>query len=189
MKYMDLQREVASNVFTLLDVIKLFPDEREQLVKVQLSRFAKKELISQIKRGIYCFDQKKIDEFDLANRLYQPSYISLETALNYYGIIPDISQSVTSVTLTTTKAMMNQFGSFTYTKIAHRLFFGFIKVQSVEGLSHFTIAQKEKALLDYLYIRKIRSFIDLRLNLNTIDSEIYRSYSKSYPSWVRKLQI
>ena len=187
MKYVDLQDEIKTNIFTFVDVIKRFSEEDEGSLKVQLGRFVKKGLIIRIKRGLYCFDPKKIDELELASWLYQPSYISLETALNYYGLIPDIPQTVTSVCLTTTKRVHNQFGSFSYAKIKPSLFSGFVKVKSADSDSFFNLAEKEKALLDYFYLRKIKSIADLRLNLKDIDNKRYRQYARSYPEWVRKI--
>lgn len=198
MKYLKLRERIGENIFTFLDVIKYFPEEKHQTVKVQLSRFVKKGLLKKIKRELYCFDEKIIDEFILANYLYQPSYISLETALNFYGIIPDITQIVTSVTLTTTKRIHTQFGNFSYTKISPQLFFGFIcvskneqsefiKVKSPEATAFFDIARKEKALLDYFYVRKINKTSDLRLNLKELNRDLYRQYVKSYPQWVKNI--
>ncbi|MBI2641408.1 hypothetical protein HYW87_02320 [Candidatus Roizmanbacteria bacterium] len=189
MKYLEMQRKLKLNLFTLLDVQKLFPEESDHAIKVQLSRFGQKGLMTQIKRGLYCFDQSQVDEFELANKLYQPSYISMETALNYYGLIPDITQSLTSVTLTTTKKIENQFGTFHYVKISRELFFGFQKVRSAKSQSYFNIAVKEKSLLDYLYIRRLKSVKELRLNTSPINFTIFRNYAQHFPAWVRKIKL
>lgn len=187
MKYLELRGEIQGNIFTFLDVIKHFPNESLQAIKVQLARFVKKKWLTRIKKGLYCFNLEIIDALELANRLYQPSYISLETALNFYGIIPDIPQTVTSVTLTTTKRIHNQFGAFAYTKIKPKLFFGFIKVKSPTG-AFFNLAKREKALLDYFYLRKIKSTKDLRLSLGGLDESLYKQYAKNYPAWMRKIK-
>lgn len=180
---------MPGNIFTLLDVVKYFPHDKHRSIKTQLTRLVQKGLLNRIKRGLYCFDNKKIDEFELADRLYRPSYISLETALNFYGIIPDIPQTVTSVALTTTKKIRSQSGVFSYTKIKPQLFFGFVKVQSPDSESFFSLAKKEKALLDYFYLRKIKNIRDLRLNLENSNKSLYRQYARSYPRWVQKIQL
>jgi len=189
MKFLALRRKINFNLFSLTDVNKLFPQENSQLVKTQLHRFAKRKLITQVKRGWYCFDPAKIDELILANILYQPSYISLETALNYYGLIPDITQGITSITLTTTKKITNNFGVFYYTKINQPLFYGFTKIKSAQSKRFFNLAFKEKALLDYFYIRKIKKVTDLRINLNLVDSQIYKKMAKNFPLWVQKVSL
>lgn len=187
MKFLDLRRAIEGNIFTLVDVIKYFPNQPSSTIQTQLGRFIQRGLLARIKRGLYCFDQKQIDELDLASRLYQPSYISLETALNFYGLIPDIPQTITSVTVTTTKQIRNQFGTFSYTKIKPELFFGFVKAKSANSDSFFNLAEKEKALLDYFYLRKIKSIKDLRLDLADLDQNLYRQFSQNYPVWVQKV--
>ena len=189
MKYLELREKIQRNIFSLVGVLHYFPDEKPTAIKTQLSRFLKKGLIFQIKRGLYCFDKENIDEFVLANELYQPSYISLETALNYYGIIPDIPQEITSVTPITTKLIKTSLGRFSYTKIKSELFFGFKKVKSIKSEDYFQLAYPEKALLDYFYLRKIRDPADLRLNLKSIDIERYQKFLKSYPAWVAKIKL
>lgn len=183
MRYLDLQRRLAGNVFSILDVVKLFPNESSAAVRTQLYRFAKKGLIFPLKRGLYCFDKNKIDELELAGQLYSPSYVSLETALNYYGVIPDIPISVSSVTPVTTKTIKISIGNFYYQKIDRKLFFGFSQTP-------FAIAYKEKALLDYFYLRRIKNVShQMRLRTSDWDWERYHGYAAHYPSWVRRMQL
>ena len=189
MKFLELREIIKGNLFTFLDVVKFFPEENPGLVKTQLARFVQKGLIKRIKRGLFCFDESQLDELELANFLYQPSYISLETALNYSGIIPDIPRAVTSVCLTTTKKISNQFGSFYYAKIKPALFFGFLKVKSPVSENYFNLARKEKALLDYFYLRKIKKTDDLRLDLKDLDIKRYKKYSQYLPRWVQKIKL
>ncbi len=189
MKYLDLRGKIPGNIFSLINVLHHFPDEKSTAIRTQLSRFLKKGLILQIKRGLYCFEKEKVDEFVLANKLYQPSYISLETALNYYGIIPDIPQEITSVTTTTTKLIKTALGRFSYTKIKTVLFFGFKKVKSTKNGGYFKLAYPEKALLDYFYLRKVKRTDDLRLNLKGIDIGRYQKFLKGCPDWVAKIKL
>ena len=188
MKYLDLRNKIYFNIFTLLDVFKIYPEEKETSVKMQLHRLAEKRLITKIKKGVYCFDPQKIDELSLANHLYSPSYISMESALSYYGIIPDIPLSVTSITLTTTKKIRNKFSNFFYHKIKKDLFFGYKTVESPDK-TVFNIALKEKALLDYIYIRKIPNLEDARLSLSDFDKRIYNKFRSSFPPSVRKVRL
>lgn len=183
MRFLDLRKLIESNIFGILDVTKLFPDEKPEAVRTQLYRLAKRGLITPIKRGLYCFDKSKVDELELAGKLYSPSYISLETALNYYGVIPDIPMAVTSVTPVTTKKIEAGMGVFHYLKIDSRLFFGF-------SVTPLVIACKEKALLDYFYLRKIRKVTpDARLLLNDWDFRRYHQYASAFPKWVQQIKL
>lgn len=183
MKYLDLRRLIEENVFSILDVVKLFPNEKPEAVRTQLYRLVKRKHIFPIKRGLYSFDKNKVDELELAGRLYSPSYISLETALNYYGVIPDIPIAVRSVTPITTKKIETDLGNYYYLKIDSKLFFGFSQAP-------FAIAYKEKALLDYFYLRKVRKVsLDARLNLKDFDWKRYHEYAVFFPEWVQQIKL
>lgn len=185
MKYLDLQKTIKTNIFTMADLAKYFSNESELLIKTQIHRFTKKKLVFQIKNGIYCFDLNRVNQFELASILYPQSYISLESALNYYGLIPDIPIQVTSVTPITTKAIKTTLGNYFYSKISPKLFFGY-RVITKENLRYY-LAKKEKALLDFIYIRKIKSLADFRIDTKLLDRKILRRYIKSYPNWVKKI--
>lgn len=183
MKYLDLKKRIESNVFRILDVEKLFPEEQSAAIRTQLYRLSQKEFIFPLKRGLYCFDKSKVDELDLAGRLYSPSYISLETALNYHGVIPDIPLAVHSVTPITTKKIKTNLGIFYYLKVDSKLFFGFTQ-------SPFAIAFKEKALLDYFYLRRIRKISsETRLRLSDWNWKRYHEYAVHFPKWVQKIKL
>lgn len=179
MNFLELQQKINTNIFSYADVLKYFPQESDFLIKVQLTRFVKKGLVFRIKRGIYCFKKDEVDELALAYYLYQPSYISLQSALFYYGILIDVPQGVTSVTTIRPKNFKTAFGNYRYFKIKPELFFGYERIKIKK--SYVNMATKEKALLDYFYIFKIKSIKGLRLNLDKISKEKYHQYLKSYP--------
>jgi len=189
MEYLKFRNKIKTNLFTLVDVKKHFPKEKDQDIRVQLSRFKKRGLIYSFKRGIYCFDLQKIDEFELANKLYQPSYISLETALHYYGIIPNIPQQTTSVNITTLKEFKLDYGVFIYHKIKKELFWGYNGQQRANGKGYFLIADAEKALLDFFYLRKIKKTADLRIDFSKINKSKYKNYLKHFPNWIKEIKI
>ena len=183
MRYLDLRRLLKGNTFDIIDAVKLFPNEQSATVRTQLYRFAKKGLIFALKRGLYCFDKSKIDELELAGRLYSPSYVSLETALNYYGVIPDIPMAVRCVTPITTKKIATSLGDYYYLKIDRTLFFGFSQTP-------FALAFKEKALLDYFYLRRIRNVSpEMRLSLGDWDWKRYHEYAEHFPQWVQDIKL
>lgn len=189
MTFYKLEEAIKNNIFTTLDTGKVFYDEPLPLVRIQLSRFIKKGFISKIKKGVYCFNRDEVDQLELAALLYVPSYISLETALNYYSLIPDIPQMVTSITPTTTKKLKNDFGVFYYSKINSELFFGFRPINSGSAKAYFQMAVKEKAVLDYIYIRKLKTLTDLRLDTRQLNREKLLKYAKYFPQWVQKVKI
>ena len=109
--------------------------------------------IKKIIRGYYVFADLKLDEnvlFEIANRIYSPSYISFEMALSCYQMIPESVYGLTSASSRKTMIFKTNVGDFIYHTIRPRLLFGY-KLVDYNG-KRFKIADPEKALLDYFYI-------------------------------------
>ena len=161
-------------VFSLEDVKNLFPDGKPKSIKNNFIRWLSKGYLLRLKRNLYKFVEQgselKIPDLYIANRLYGPSYVSLETALSIYSIIPDVAMGVTSVTTLPTRTFKNKYGLFFYRTCQKRAFTGY-RLMSYEGFKVY-IADKEKALVDFLYFR-LRSgiflnFMEERLNKNIL---------------------
>ncbi|NCN83167.1 MAG: hypothetical protein GW947_04350 [Candidatus Pacebacteria bacterium] len=182
-----LRHAIPSAVFSDIQVRRLFPDDPASLVRTQLYRWTAQDKLVRIKRGLYHFVERPIEELSLGTLLYSPSYISLETALNIYGILPDVPQQITSVTPTTTRNFKTKYGVYSYTKIQQKLFFGFSTETS--GSTLYQLAHPEKAILDYIYLRKIRSFAEARMDLseNMLKSRRFKSYLQQFPGWVVRI--
>ena len=173
MNYIELSSVLRSHkmyLFTLGDVKNLFPDEKAKTIKNNFIRWLSKGYFVRLKRDLYEFVEQgkelKIPDLHVANRLYEPSYVSLETALSIYSIIPDIAAAVTSVTSRPTRTFKNKYGSFFYRACQKKVFTGY-KIMLYEGFKVY-IADKEKALVDFLYYRSRLSqsldFDEERLN-------------------------
>lgn len=174
-------------VFFRYQVERLFPDESRTLTNSQLSRWVEKKKLVRLRRELFLFPEVKIDELVLANFIYRPSYVSLESALNYYGIIPDVVQNATSVSPITTRTFRTGRGVFMYSKIVNSLYFGWQTVKDSGSEFSFSIAEPEKALLDYVYIRKIRDLTDQRIDLAAIDRKKLINYGRIFPKWVMEV--
>ncbi len=187
MRLQDLKRKLQVPIFTGNDVIKMFPEEPKSQINTQLNRMsARKDLIG-LKRDVYLLSDVKIDEFMLANKLYSPTYVSLESALNTYGIIPDIAANVTSVSPVTSKKVVTPKGTFLYSKINKKLFFGFQNVLDPGSNLYYQIATPEKALLDYIYIRKVRNLRENRVDLSGLSNKVLSKLSAYFPEWVKEV--
>src|SRR3989339_642650 len=112
MKIIELLKRVNTPLFFDYQIQRLFPDEPRHQINVQLARFVRAGAVVRLKRGLYAFSHAKVNEFVLANYIYRPSYVSLESGLNYWGIIPDVTANVTSVSPTTTKTVRSERGVF-----------------------------------------------------------------------------
>ena len=182
----EIRSKIKMPIFSRADVLKHFPKEPPNQINTQLHRMMTRGDLVGIKRGLYCFPGLSTDEFVLANKIYEPSYVSLESALNIYGVIPDIVANVVSVTPITSKRFITPFGDYLYSKIARALFFGYTEILDEHSSIYYNIATPEKALLDLIYIRKIKDLIEYRVDLSNINKKKLINYSTHFPEWVRK---
>ncbi len=96
--------------------------------------------------------------FYISNYLLSPSYISKESALQYYGLLAEsVENYFTAVTSSLTRKFDNRMGVFEYSRIKQKLFTDFSPVEfEVDDLRpSFLIASKSKAVFDYLYYRNV----------------------------------
>ncbi len=115
--------------------------------------YVEKNFFTKLRNGLYMLEEKRPSIYFIANKLYRPSYVSLETALSYYGIIPETVYSVTSVTSRSTQKFDTLGMNFNYTRIKQKAFQNYIIKR--EGDYSYLIAEPEKALADYLYLVSI----------------------------------
>ena len=142
----------ALKLYTVFSVNDIRKVESRFYVR-RLVEWQDKGYIKKIIRGYYVFADLKLDEnvlFEIANRIYSPSYISFEMALSCYQMIPESVYSLTSATSRKTMIFKTNVGDFIYRTIRPRLLFGYKLVDYNER--RFKIAEPEKALLDYFYI-------------------------------------
>ncbi|MDO8430481.1 MAG: hypothetical protein Q7S72_00615 [Candidatus Taylorbacteria bacterium] len=139
------------------------------LAKIQLSRWLKMGYIHRIKRSFYIFADSEdlLDPRTISFFLYEPSYISLESALSYYGFIPEMVPVTTCLSTRTTRTFINRYGKFMYRHITPDLFWGYVIIDTIAG--KYLLAEPEKALLDYVYfnqkrLRNADDIHELRIN-------------------------
>jgi len=124
-------------------------------VRLQLSRWTRAGKLIQLRRGVYSladpYRKVQPEPFLLANALKPASYVSLQSALAYYGMIPEYVPVVTSVTTGRPEEVDTPLGRFLYRHVKTSWFFGYRQVELTSGQVAF-IAQPEKALLDLAYL-------------------------------------
>ena len=134
---------------------------------VFISRNLKSGLFLKLRNSYYMLQDSRLPLYAIANRLYQPSYISLESALSHYGVIPEVVYAVTSVTTKPTREFKTPKSVFSYQRIKKSVFSGYSPVP-LEG--HIVLlAEPEKALADYLYFADLqKTSLNDRLNLKGV---------------------
>ncbi len=123
---------------------------------VQFSRWVKAGKLIQLKRGMYLLPPayRKIQAFEpfIANLIKRPSYLSLEKALEYFGLIPEAVSVYTSVTTKRQSKFRSAAGVFSYRHIKNSLFWGYAPVTVNRQTA--LVALPEKAILDLFYLKK-----------------------------------
>ena len=182
MKYIDFNNAFKNRLLIdVREVRQIFPDFESR----RFYEWQKKSYIKKLSRLFYIFSDRNINEAEnnfIANKLLEPSYISLESALRYYNLIPEVVFLTTSVTTRKTKLLKTPIGDFQYRKVKEKLFFGYRIINA--GQIAYKIADPEKALLDFLYLRSdIKSegdIFELRINGESYREIIDQNKLKQY---------
>lgn len=146
-------------LFSPLDITRLFGVSKTAATFL-VHRYTKRGFIVRAKQGLYCFANALPPEHYVANKLYEPSYVSLESALSYHRIIPETVYEITSITPKSTRRFETLGKIFTYHTIKKIAFTGYI-LEKRSGFS-FIIAEPEKAFVDTLYLRMLAGKKPLR---------------------------
>ncbi|MFA5069954.1 MAG: hypothetical protein WC528_01615 [Patescibacteria group bacterium] len=170
MKWLDFERKIKSKnikLFTPLDVQR-FLGRSKIAARFLIHRLKKNGYIVSLKRGLYKLSDEQIPDLYLANNIYAPSYVSLEFALSYHGVIPETVYEITSVTTKATRRFEALGKVFSYHKIKKPAFTGYV-IQKQGGLG-FHVAEPEKAFVDANYFRLLDGRKPLsRFNKDKID--------------------
>jgi len=183
MNYLEFREKLLPlGCFNLQQARLWFP----KLDRTNITRWVKKGYLTKLRQDFYAFSEcKQTPDFEMiiANKIYQPSYISLHSALAFYGMIPEMVVQKTSVTTLKTTRFTNDFGEFSYNTIKNELFFGY-EPKSLKDNRSILFATPEKALLDLLYLfpfyNTIEEIKELRLDEYFMQEEIDREKLMNY---------
>ena len=149
-------------------------------------QWQKSGYIVMLRRGWYAFaDYLQQPDYAryFAGKIYAPSYISLHTALSFYGIIPEAVVEITSVTTQKTCRYENAFGQFSYQTVRPRLFWGFEPKTMRDG-KQYMMATPEKAIIDLLYLypqySSVEDMRELRLDEDWMHGELNLARLKEF---------
>lgn len=139
---------------TLLNLLTDYKKPREAIL-----RMVKNEELIRLKNGLYLISEKikygtvTVIPFEqVANFLYGPSYVSMEWALSFYGMIPERVHTVTSMTLGRNKEYHTPIGDFSYLTLPSKSYaVGVTQKQSPDFVGGFLMASPEKALADLVF--------------------------------------
>lgn len=167
MRFLDLKETLRDyTLFSIQEIKKIDSSFHRR----RLNEWQEKGYIKKIIRGYYLFSDVQLNEhvlFEIANRIHQPSYISLEIALSYYHLIPESVYGITSITTRKPYKYKTIFGEFGYRYVKPSLFFGY-ELVNYQPNKIFKIGYPEKVIVDYFYlnphIKSPKDFESLRIN-------------------------
>lgn len=192
MKYVEILEKCRKSGLKLFssaefrDLLELSPAS----AKFLLIRYTARGLLVRLKRDIYALKDQLPSTWAIANHLYKPSFISLESGLSYYGMIPESLYSITSVTIKPTRHFEQNGVSYEFHTIKREAFRSYRAVQ-ISGET-VLVAEREKALADYLYFVFMKKLtLNKRLRLKGIKKAVLESHVKAYKNprylkWYRR---
>lgn len=145
----------TQTVFTLQEIALLFPDIPYDNLKKRMSYFAKSGSIKKLSRGVYAKDQ--FNPFELANKLYTPSYISLETVLQKAGVTFQYYESIFAISYLSRRVKVREY-TIEYRRLKKDVL---LNKQGIEEQGNVVIASPERAFLDAVYLYKNYHFDNL----------------------------
>ena len=172
-RFIKTLQEKKISLFSYSDLFRLFNLESEATAKSLLYRLKKAKIIAPLTKGKFQFllARQLADDFAIANFIYPPSYVSLESALSYYGLIDQFPYQVTSITVNKARLVKINEKEYAFARIRPVFFKDYIRREE------FIIAGELKAAFDYLYLvykgARAESGFSLIRGINKVDFRQY----------------
>lgn len=160
----------------------------------KINSLLRKKIIIRIKKGLYLLSPEyggQIDRFLVANLIYGPSYVSLDSALSFWGVIPEKVETVSSITNKRNKSFETPVGRYIYKYRNDHVFYKGIMLIN-NGEKSYMIASREKAICDSIStVNEIRDIEDMDIyfrenmridvqDLHDLDFELINNISNAY---------
>jgi hypothetical protein len=163
----------------------------------KIYQLAKEGVIQSIKKGLYVAGpalnvDRKPEPFLLANHILGPSYVSVETALSFHGLIPERVYEIASMTTQAPRKFNTPLGTFTYTRLPLPYYAFGIRSEELADDQYAMVASPEKALCDKiittsgLLLRSKKSAREFLIENMRMDEEVLRQLNvKEMTSWIK----
>jgi hypothetical protein len=171
-----LLEDFGNTPFRMQDLSSVYPNCANLAMKAK--RLEAMGQIIRLKKGLYVADPAQLRSplslYLLANHIYGPSYVSMQTALRHYGLIPEAVYAIQSMTTGVARSYENEIGTFSYVHVPATYYQVGVTMLTDVGAS-FMIATPEKALCDlmvyspYLNLRfltEIREYLEYNIRFD-----------------------
>lgn len=167
-------------LFSLNEIGAILAIDNRQTLYKRIQRLTQNKILQKLIKGKYYFTLNSVNDFTIANFLYQPSYISMQSALSFHSIMTGFSYQITSISVKKPKNFIIDKKDFIYSKITPKLFWGWEKKED------FLIAKPEKALLDYVYFasKGLTSLDWEEIDISKLDKKLLLTWARKYNNTV-----
>ena len=155
-EYLDVLLRSSRTIFSTKDVALLRGEEREDTVSIRLNKYVRSGKMIRVRRGLYAKD-KNYDKFELATKIYTPSYISFETVLANAGVIFQFYGQIFVASYVTRDVIVDD-KTYAYKRIRDSIL---TNHTGVEAKNNYHVASPERAFLDVVYSNKDYHFDNL----------------------------
>ncbi|OGY30888.1 MAG: hypothetical protein A3C02_03400 [Candidatus Andersenbacteria bacterium RIFCSPHIGHO2_02_FULL_45_11] len=152
---LDIMRS-TNTVFTFKDLVLLWEESDVNFIKKKIYRYVTSGKLNSVRRGIYSKD-KNYDKYELATKIYTPSYISLETVLGAAGVTFQLYGQIFVMSYTA-KEIECDGQKYVYRRIKDTIL---TNLSGIESRGQYSIASPERAFLDVVYLHKDYHFDNL----------------------------
>mgnify|MGYP001566738044 FL=1 len=180
----------GKKVFTSADLQKILQTKSDTYSYIVAGKLVKEGVLERVSKGYYILTSNRPSDFEIANALYRPSYISLDSALNYYGILVQSPQQINSVTTKRVTAIKNGGKIFSFVQISPKYF------SDYQIVDNFLIATPEKALVDMMFTvalgRASLSVEELNLQLidkNKVDELASKIKNQAFKNYYKTIKL
>lgn len=167
-------------LFSLNEIGAILAIDNRQTLYKRIQRLTQNKILEKLMKGKYHCTLNSVSDFTIANFLYQPSYISMQSALSFHSIMTGFSYQITSISVKKPKNFIIDKKDFIYSKITPKLFWGWEKKED------FLIAKPEKALLDYIYFAS-KGLVSLdwdEIDISKLDKKLLLTWALKYNNTV-----
>ena len=155
-EYLDVLLRSSRTIFSTKDVAFFWSEEREDTVSIRLNKYVRSGKMIRVRRGLYAKD-KNYDKFELATKIYTPSYISFETVLANAGVIFQFYGQIFIASYVTRDVIVDD-KTYAYKRIRDSIL---TNHTGVEAKNNYHVASPERAFLDVVYSNKDYHFDNL----------------------------
>jgi len=180
MKFLDRFKKLKAVPFSHTTMLTYLSDYKNPNDKIK--QMLKSGELIRVKQSLYVlgkpYNDQLVSKELIANLIYGPSYISMDYALSYYGLIPERVYTVTSMTPKMLKRYKTPFGEYVYIKSSINLYSVGITMQQNLDATAFMIASKEKALCDKIIFTKNLQITSLKLIFEYLEFDLRLDFNE-----------